>query len=120
MREIALATLIAGILFPATLNAQPDGGLPDGMASGEPRAMQMDDHPTGYSSDPNGNMGDEGRTGRDAGAADASPSGAEGTSGKTDDGKASKWGVHQSQPQRPGAVPSPYGQPFGPNVAPGQ
>ena len=82
MRELALATFLAGILIPATLSAQPDGGLPDGMAGGEPHATQMDDHHTGYSSDPNGNMGDEGRTGRDAGAADAPPNGAEGTSGQ--------------------------------------
>jgi hypothetical protein len=100
MREIVLATLLAGIIVPATVSAQMDGGVPDGTTYTEPQPMQSD--PTGRSTDPNGNMGNDGRTGRDGGVSDAATGGAEGTSGSEEH--------HRPAPpaQDPARTPSPY------------
>jgi hypothetical protein len=61
--------LLAGIMAPAVALAQGDGGV-DGMYRAPPASTAVQDgmpagH-TGYSSDPNGNMGVEGRTGKPA------------------------------------------------------
>src|SRR6516164_3029722 len=70
MRKTALAMLLSGILAPAAAHAQMDGGTPDGSyvtpAAADDSASAPGGH-TGYSSDPNGNMGNKGRTGKDPG-----------------------------------------------------
>jgi hypothetical protein len=88
MRKTALAMLLAGIMAPAVASAQLDGGV-DGMyVAPSPVVGQDPSRPTGYSSDPNGNMGDTGRTQKpvqrppqDAGAPDVSNNGQEGHTG---------------------------------------
>jgi hypothetical protein len=67
MRELVWTTLLAGILIPAAVSAEEDGGAPDSGAYTQPQPVQNPADmgpPTGRSTDPNGNMGDEGRTGR--------------------------------------------------------
>jgi hypothetical protein len=82
MRRTALAMCLCGLLAPTAAVAQGDGGIdgsyvaPSAVEDGEPAGH------TGSSLDPHGNMGDVGRTGRDAGPSDAGPSGAEGSSGQ--------------------------------------
>ena len=70
MRKTALAMLLSGNLFwifvPAAAIAQIDGGVDGKLVAPTPVVGQDPSRPTGYSSDPNGNMGDEGRTGKPA------------------------------------------------------
>ena len=91
MRKTLLAMLLTGILAPAAARAQMDGGAPDGSyvtpAAAGDSASAYAGH-TGYSGDPNGNMGDTGRTQKpvqrppqDAGAPDVSNNGQEGHTG---------------------------------------
>jgi len=92
MRKTALAMLLSGNLFwifvPAAAIAQIDGGVDGKLVAPTPVVGQDPSRPTGYSSDPNGNMGDTGRTGKpvqrpplDAGAPEAANSGQEGHTG---------------------------------------
>ncbi|HVX97655.1 MAG TPA: hypothetical protein VHK47_22270 [Polyangia bacterium] len=67
MRELVWTTLLVGILVPAAVSAEEDGGAPDAGTYTQAQPVQNPAHmgpPTGRSTDPNGNMGNEGRTGR--------------------------------------------------------
>jgi hypothetical protein len=68
MRKTFLALLLSGVLAPAMVRAESvDAGTPDAPPVHSAHALAENDNgPTGYSSDPNGNMGDEGRTGKPA------------------------------------------------------
>lgn len=82
MRKLAFAISLA-LSVPAAAGAQVDGGAPDEMPN--PVAEGEQGGHTGSSLDPNGNMGDVGRTGKrftpDAGADALDNNGAEGSSG---------------------------------------
>ena len=82
MRKMAFAISLL-VSVPVTASAQVDGGMPDEMPN--PVADGEQGGHTGNSRDPNGNMGDVGRTGKpvpwDAGADALDNSGAEGSSG---------------------------------------
>ena len=94
MRKTIFALLLSGSLVPVAASAQMDGGAPTDGSYVAPRSVddgEMGGH-TGSSLDPNGNMGNEGRTGKPAQSSDADagadgpenggpPSGSEGTSG---------------------------------------
>ena len=100
MRKTIFALLLSGSLVPAVASAQLDGGAPTDGSYVAPRSMD-DGEPgghTGSSLDPNGNMGNEGRTGKPAQSSDADggadgpanggpPSGTEGNSGSQDGGE---------------------------------
>jgi hypothetical protein len=82
MRKMAFAISLL-VSVPVTASAQVDGGMPDEMPN--PVANGEQGGHTGSSLDPNGNMGDVGRTGKrftpDASADALDNSGAEGASG---------------------------------------
>jgi hypothetical protein len=75
MRKTFLALLLSGVLAPAMVSAETaDAGTPDAppaRSSSQHAMAENDEGPTGYSSDPNGNMGNEGRTAKPAAPSDA-------------------------------------------------
>lgn len=100
MRKTILAMLLSGII-PATASAQMDGGSPPDGSYVSPSAVDETGGHTGSSSDPHGNMGNTGRTGKDAGASGTN-------SGSTNSGSEDSSGTPQGPPPQGEGTPSPY------------